>query len=81
MKYAAITTRSIYVPGDERSRTAPGHGYPEHYEEAIDLIEFKNRSEMETWVKCRIDRGERVDYRLIEYNELSIETTVSVKVK
>lgn len=25
-------TTSTYVPGDERSRTAPGHGYPAHYE-------------------------------------------------
>lgn len=23
-------TTSTYVPGDERSRTAPGHGYPAH---------------------------------------------------
>lgn len=23
-------TTSVYVPGDERSRTNPGHGYPEH---------------------------------------------------
>lgn len=23
---------SIYVPGDQRSREAPGHGYPEHTE-------------------------------------------------
>jgi hypothetical protein len=24
---------SIWVPGDERSRTNPGHGYPEHTED------------------------------------------------
>ncbi len=23
---------SVYIPGDERSRTHPGHGYPEHTE-------------------------------------------------
>jgi hypothetical protein len=26
------TTSSTYVPGDERSRTNPGHGYPGGYE-------------------------------------------------
>ena len=25
--------KSVYIPGDERSRTNPGHGYPEHTEE------------------------------------------------
>lgn len=25
-------TTSVYVEGDERSRTAPGHGYPAHYD-------------------------------------------------
>lgn len=24
---------SVWVPGDERSRTHPGHGYPEHVED------------------------------------------------
>lgn len=27
-----IEKKSIHVPGDERSRTHPGHGYPEHTE-------------------------------------------------
>ncbi len=25
-------TQSVFIPGDERSRTHPGHGYPEHTE-------------------------------------------------
>ena len=32
--YAVLiySTTSVFVPGDERSRTNPGHGYPEHTE-------------------------------------------------
>lgn len=32
--YAVLifSTGSIFVPGDQRSREAPGHGYPEHTE-------------------------------------------------
>lgn len=30
--YLIITQRQVRIPGDERSRTAPGHGYPEHTE-------------------------------------------------
>jgi hypothetical protein len=29
--------RSIYIEGDERSRTAPGHGYPAHTERFDDI--------------------------------------------
>ncbi len=25
-------TQSVYIPGDQRSRDCPGHGYPEHRE-------------------------------------------------
>jgi len=32
-------TDSIWVPGDERSRVAPGHGYPEHTEH-IETIQY-----------------------------------------
>lgn len=31
-------TQSVYIPGDERSRTAPGHGYPAH-NESFDTFE------------------------------------------
>lgn len=30
--WIVITQDSRIIPGDERSRTAPGHGYPEHKE-------------------------------------------------
>jgi hypothetical protein len=32
--YAVIVygQSSIHIPGDERSRQCPGHGYPSHYE-------------------------------------------------
>lgn len=29
--------RSVWVPGDERSRTNPGHGYPEHTDHFDDI--------------------------------------------
>lgn len=34
--YAIILFGSIYIDGDERSRTHPGHGYPAHSENKID---------------------------------------------
>lgn len=28
--WIVVTETHVHVPGDERSRTAPGHGYPAH---------------------------------------------------
>jgi len=42
-------TTKYHVEGDERSKTNPGHGYPEHIDE-IDSTEtyaFENKQELE----------------------------------
>ena len=44
--YAIIEFGSMWIPGDERSRTNPGHGYPERTETKIEYIVFENR---EAW--------------------------------
>lgn len=52
-KYLLIDSTSVYIPGDERSRTNPGHGYPERTETYPVLKWFDTEKEvldyMETW--------------------------------
>lgn len=45
-----IGKSSVHVPGDERSRTNPGHGYPAHTDtyDNIDYYAFSN-NEREEW--------------------------------
>lgn len=54
-KYLLIESKTIYIPGDERSRTNPGHGYPESVESCPVLKWFDTDEElikhMETWGK------------------------------
>lgn len=38
--WAIIEFTSIYIPGDERSRTNPGHGYPASNEEVSVYTAF-----------------------------------------
>jgi hypothetical protein len=45
--YAILKPVSITIPGDERSRTNPGHGYPEHTVEYWDIQLFENRDKLE----------------------------------
>lgn len=51
--FAIIEFGSIWVPGDERSRTNPGHGYPEHTESKIDYIVFSDEA---SWKQDIADR-------------------------
>jgi hypothetical protein len=83
MKYAALITKSVTIPGDERSRTHPGHGYPEHSQEYLELRTFEDKAAMEAWVKqstTGYNSYSRPTLKLIQYEELNYETTVSVKV-
>jgi len=33
--YMILKFESVHIPGDERSRTHPGHGYPAHAESVV----------------------------------------------
>lgn len=49
--YSALVFEQIYIEGDERSRTNPGHGYPGHNQDVVKYIEFVNEQEMFAWVE------------------------------
>ncbi len=38
---------SVFIPGDERSHTNPGHGYPEHTETTLSCASYPSR---EAWL-------------------------------
>ena len=46
--YVIVTISSFFIPGDERSRTNPGHGYPERTEYATTMRVTEDKLE---WVK------------------------------
>lgn len=43
-QYAIVTFGSYSVPGDERSRTHPGHGYPAHDISTLDIRIYKTEA-------------------------------------
>ena len=81
MKYAALVTKYVTIPGDERSRTSPGHGYPEHTEEYVELVTFKSEAAMEAWIQQASTGYSKPQFKLIQYKELTYETKVTVKVR
>lgn len=82
--FAIIEFRSFMIPGDERSQTNPGHGYPESTEQLCDYISFTDREEWEFDIADRMRRM-RSQYSSKEFVALKvtpaeIQTTYSVKV-
>ena len=46
--WAILTFSSVYIPGDERSRTNPGHGYPA---ETKPIVEYEVYLTEDKWKK------------------------------
>lgn len=75
--WAIIQVRSITIPGDERSRTAPGHGYPEHTESVISYRAFTAVGDWEQEVEHLAMRGER--FRAIKADVAKVSVKVAVE--
>jgi hypothetical protein len=53
--WAIISGTSVTIPGDERSRTNPGHGYPESTEHYITYEAFTDEAEFKAELTRRIE--------------------------
>jgi hypothetical protein len=82
MKYAAIITTTETIPGDQRSRDYPGHGYGEHQVERTTIKKFKDLAAVEEYVRCEDESKYGKDnYILIQYEELVVKKTVSLEIQ
>ena len=79
MKYAALVTERITIPGDERSRTHPGHGYPEYTREVTRLRKFSTPEEMQEYAIAQSHSKYPDKFVLIEYRELVVLTETKIK--
>ena len=73
--WAIITERRHYTPGDERSRTHPGHGYPESYEDYINYEAYIDIEEWREQVRYLIETNKQ--FRAIE----AIPQIVHIEIK
>lgn len=80
-KFAVLVESSYTVPGDERSRTNPGHGYPEHTEHYTEFINLETADELQKWVEREEKslHGKR-KYKVIQYTELEVKTKVEIQI-
>jgi len=77
--FIIIIDKITHIPGDERSRTNPGHGYGPHDEHSYKIEEFDDGKE--TALKARIVQlnSRKEKFRVIKGSELNVAFTTDVK--
>lgn len=76
--FAVIQTSKAFIPGDERSKNYPGHGYPERYENAISYTVFNERIQMEDYLKRIPENQEAIGIEVSTVFIRSKEIKVSI---
>lgn len=77
--YLILVFSSEYVPGDERSRTNPGHGYPAYYQQTCHALKYETKGEWEAEIVKRTREG-KSDWVALEARRPTVEMKVSVEV-
>lgn len=76
--WAIIRTTNVTIPGDERSRTNPGHGYPEHTETYITYQAFKVQAEWEREVERLTMQQYGGPFRALKVEVADVKVRISV---
>lgn len=76
--YAVFKGGSIYIPGDERSRTNPGHGYPESTENVIQYEVFQSKEALEAYITSS-DPLQARHWKIAKITPMTLALSIEVK--
>jgi hypothetical protein len=81
--WAIIEQDSVYIPGDERSRTNPGHGYPAQTRDFISYEMYLTEDKLLQAIKELEDPkyGSKKDYRVIKVTPMKVSTSLNISIK
>ena len=82
--WAIIVQESVHIPGDERSRTNPGHGYPAETRSFVGYHMYLTEDKLLQAVKEMEEQDKRYYnknvYKVIKVTPMKVSTTISIKV-
>jgi hypothetical protein len=79
--YVIVEIASVDIPGDERSRTNPGHGYPAHTEHYTRMRVTTDRAVWEKEIADMVQESPRGAEKFVAYHVPAIaKISRSVKV-
>ena len=76
-KWAVVSFGSTYTPGDARSLTNPGHGYPASYDPTSYFDAFDNEDEWKETIQALTERREK--FRAFTLGHVKVSTTLVVE--
>jgi hypothetical protein len=80
--YAIVEFSTIHIPGDERSRQFPGHGYPATSEPISRYVAFTDRAEWEAEISSRMKSTySGKNFIALKVSPVTIETEIVIKLK
>ena len=78
--WAVIEYGSISIPGDERSRTNPGHGYPASTEPYLRYHVFDTKTDLESWLARSTAHVSTYSVMFVTPGKVEVQHSVSVAV-
>lgn len=78
--FAVIYDTSVTIPGDERSRSHPGHGYPEHTVVTREIKQFPNEKEFRNWIFNEEARTHKRKYQAVKCIPIEVTTKIEIKI-
>lgn len=78
--FAVIYDTSVTISGDERSRSHPGHGYPEHTVTTREIKQFPTEKEFRNWVFDEEARVYKRKYQAVKCIPIEITTQIQIKI-
>lgn len=76
--WAILYDQGIHIPGDQRSRDCPGHGYGEHTENKTVYVAFMDRADWERQVGDMTKKNEK--FTAIAAKPVKVEQAFTVTV-
>ena len=55
--FVILSFYTVFIPGDERSRTNPGHGYPAEHKQIAEYIAFTNEADWQAAIQQRMSNS------------------------
>lgn len=81
--WAIVKTDGVYIPGDERSRTNPGHGYPAEIRNFLSYeVYFTEAKLLEAIEELEkpLYGGNRTAYKVIKVTPAKITTKTQISI-
>jgi hypothetical protein len=80
--YAVLYQTTTHIPGDERSISNPGHGYPAHTVTNNEYRIFENIDEFKEWIKAEESKiYSKRAYQAVQCTPIQVTSTVTVDIE